>query len=230
MSCLSGLQYITEYSDEDPSKELQYVCTLCQLTCNSGNVVHHVMGTKHRYSYLVSARKTKARKWDTVSEWICEPRRSWRIVGYPLPASNSFTEPIFLGTPMPIQKGKFSSSPPIYSVLFRFRLHRSCVLNASKLHFLIFLQKEYYMNYYTIIRQKTCKKSELAPIIDEYARTIEEEEGRLTEKRAHFLKKKMFGGLSPSPPKVQLMRKKSAPYVWKKNSYDPMGKSFGSVC
>ena len=33
------------------------------------------------------------------------------------------------------------------------------------------------MNYYTTIRQKQCKKSELTPIVDEYARAIEAEEG-----------------------------------------------------
>ena len=39
------------------------------------------------------------------------------------------------------------------------------------------VQKEHYMNYYTTIRQKQCKKSELTPIVDEYARSIEAEEG-----------------------------------------------------
>lgn len=39
------------------------------------------------------------------------------------------------------------------------------------------VQKEHYNNYYSILRQKTCKRSELAPVIDEYARTIEDEEG-----------------------------------------------------
>ena len=39
------------------------------------------------------------------------------------------------------------------------------------------LQKEHYMNYYTTIRQKQCKKSELTPIVDEYARAVEAEEG-----------------------------------------------------
>ena len=33
------------------------------------------------------------------------------------------------------------------------------------------------MNYYTTIRQKQCKKSELTPIVDEYARAVEAEEG-----------------------------------------------------
>ncbi len=33
------------------------------------------------------------------------------------------------------------------------------------------------MNYHTIIRQKQCKKSELTPIVEEYARAIEAEEG-----------------------------------------------------
>ena len=35
------------------------------------------------------------------------------------------------------------------------------------------------MNYYTTIRQKQCKKSELVPIIDEYAKVVEAEEGNM---------------------------------------------------
>ncbi len=48
-----GLQYITEFRDEDPSKDAQYVCQMCELSCNSGNVLAHILGIKHRNAYLV---------------------------------------------------------------------------------------------------------------------------------------------------------------------------------
>ncbi len=78
MSCyillLTGLQYITEFRDEDPSKDAQYVCQMCELSCNSGNVLAHILGIKHRMHYLV--RTTK-------DSWIvCKVLRWNRYHGY----------------------------------------------------------------------------------------------------------------------------------------------------
>ena len=58
------------------------------------------------------------------------------------------------------------------------RKFESLILENTIYNYLVLqFQKEHYMNYHTIIRQKQCKKSELTPIVEEYARAIEAEEG-----------------------------------------------------
>ena len=131
----TGLQYVTEFRDEDPTKEVQYVCNLCELSCNSGNLVAHVMGIKHRYNYLVRQ----------------------------------------LGSVIILQSKSHNLKIVMLNIISSTTWGMAQLLHVHTLFRII--QKEHYMNYYTTIRQKQCKKSELTPIVDEYARSIEAEEG-----------------------------------------------------
>ncbi|XP_078655687.1 uncharacterized protein LOC144902255 [Branchiostoma floridae x Branchiostoma belcheri] len=49
---LVGLDYITEFQNEDPEIEEYYVCKLCDSRCDPRTLNTHVIGARHRLAYL----------------------------------------------------------------------------------------------------------------------------------------------------------------------------------
>ncbi|XP_066303083.1 scaffold attachment factor B2-like isoform X1 [Branchiostoma lanceolatum] len=49
---LVGLDYITEFQNEDPDIEEHYVCNLCDSKCDPRTLNTHVIGARHRLAYL----------------------------------------------------------------------------------------------------------------------------------------------------------------------------------
>ena len=52
---ISGLQYMVEYTKNNPAVEERYVCELCDGKCDPRTLIPHIVGTKHRSNYVVSA-------------------------------------------------------------------------------------------------------------------------------------------------------------------------------
>jgi len=50
----TGLDYMTEYQMDDPNSDPCYICDLCQSKMDMRQVIHHIVGIKHRHKYLVS--------------------------------------------------------------------------------------------------------------------------------------------------------------------------------
>ncbi|XP_035688768.1 zinc finger RNA-binding protein-like [Branchiostoma floridae] len=49
---LVGLDYITEFQNEDPDIEEHYMCSLCDSKCDPRTLNTHVIGARHRLAYL----------------------------------------------------------------------------------------------------------------------------------------------------------------------------------
>ena len=52
-----GLQFMTEFTKNNPSVEERYVCDICDGKCDPRTLMPHIIGSKHRYNYIVSLWK-----------------------------------------------------------------------------------------------------------------------------------------------------------------------------
>ena len=51
----AGLGFVVETCDD---KEILFTCELCDIVCNSNNMVVHIIGLKHRMAYMVCSKLT----------------------------------------------------------------------------------------------------------------------------------------------------------------------------
>ena len=61
--CDEGLDYLTEYQMEDPNSDPCYICDLCQSKMDMRQVIHHVVGIRHRHKYMVSFQTAALRHY-----------------------------------------------------------------------------------------------------------------------------------------------------------------------
>ncbi len=83
-SLVSGLEHLIEYQDENPSLQLMYACSLCEIKLTSENLtqlLQHLTGFKHRLNYLVSFPTFQQEMLFDSQIWstACQERDSARI-------------------------------------------------------------------------------------------------------------------------------------------------------